>query len=224
MNDLPRLLLLLGLAGTGFTFLGSAALWFMDEERRVRRALRRVLKSEPEAMIVTRGRGRGAGFSFASGLAAVAWDSGAWCLIYRIDELTGAELIVDGDVLARVYRGEARKPLERAVANAGQVTLRLTFDDPHHPDFDLDLFVTGDEMRRLALSPAQAVQEANRWIARAEAILRRPPANRPRPAMAEPERRVAQPAAGPLQSLFDVDDDDDDIDRTPRPPPRSEMH
>ena len=59
-------------------------------------------------------------------------------------------------------------------ASAARVTLRLIFDDPHHPDFDLDLWLAGDEARRRASSPAEAMQEANRWLARAEAILRRP--------------------------------------------------
>ncbi|MES2342541.1 MAG: hypothetical protein V4597_12740 [Pseudomonadota bacterium] len=174
MNDVVRLLLLLALAGTAVTFAGSAAIWFFDEERRIGRALRRVLKGEPEALLVAKGRGRGVGFSFATGLAAVAWDSGAWCLIYRIDELVGAELIIDGQVVARVHREEPRRALDQRVSHAARVTLRLIFDDPQNPDFELDLWVTGDEARRVAASPGAAVLEANRWLARAEAILRRP--------------------------------------------------
>jgi hypothetical protein len=158
LNEAARLLLMLAIAGAGVTFLGSAALWFLDEDRRVRRALARVLKGQPEAVLVARGRGRGVGVSFETGLAAVAWDLGRWCLIYRIDE--------------------PRRPLERVVGNAAQVTLRLIFDDPRNPDFDLDLWLSGDEARRESRSPADAVQEANSWLARAEAILRRPAAPR----------------------------------------------
>lgn len=178
MNEAARLLLMLAIAGAGVTFLGSASLWFLDEDRRVRRALARVLKGVPEAVLVARGRGRGVGVSFETGLAAVAWDLGRWCLIYRIDELVGAELLIDGQVVARVFRGEPRRPLERVVGNAAQVTLRLIFDDPRNPDFDLDLWLSGDEARRETRSPADAVQEANSWLARAEAILRRPAAPR----------------------------------------------
>lgn len=174
MSEIARLLLMLALAGTTVTFLGSAAIWYLDETRRIARSLRKVLEAEPEAMVVARGRGRGAGFSFSTGLAAVTWDNGGWCLIYRIDELSGAEIIVDGQVLARAARGEPRRPLDQVVAHAARVTLRLIFDDPRHPDFDLDLWVTGDEQRRSGGSPAEAVSEANRWLARAEAILRRP--------------------------------------------------
>lgn len=179
MSEWPRLLLLLVLAGVLVTLLGSAAIWLFDEERRIRRALKRVLKAPAEAVILTRGRGRGAGFNFSTGLMAVAWDAGRWLLVYRLDELMGAELIVDGQVLARAYRGEPRRALDQSVEHAARVTLRLIFDDPHYPDFDLDLWLAGDEARRRATSPSEAVQEANHWLARAEVVLRRPIAPRP---------------------------------------------
>ena len=181
MSELPRLLLLLAIAGVAMTFLGSAALWLFDEERRIRRARTRVLKAPPDSLLLARGRGRGAGFSFASGLAAVAWDNGGWCLIYRIDELIGAELLVDGQVVARASRGEPRRALDQIAADANQVTLRLIFDDARYPDFGLDLYVIGDELRRQPMTATVAIQEANQWLARAEAILRRPAAPRGRP-------------------------------------------
>lgn len=165
MNEALRLLLMLALTGTAVTFAGSAAIWFLDEDRRVRRALKHVLKGAPEAVVAARGRGRGAGFSFATGLCAVAWDAGAWCLVYRIDELMGAEIIVDGQVLARVFRDEPRRALDQIVSQASRVTLRLVFDDPNNPDFDMDLWVAGDEARRRPTSPAERVAEANSWMA-----------------------------------------------------------
>ncbi|WP_323690504.1 hypothetical protein [Phenylobacterium sp. 58.2.17] len=186
MNEWPRLFLLLALAGVVVTLLGSAAAWLMDEERRIRRALKRVLKGPAEAVIIARGRGRGAGFNTSTGLMGVAWDAGAWLLIYRLDELMGAEVIVDGQVVARAYRGEPRRALDQTMEHAARVTLRLIFDDPHHPDFDLDLWLAGDETRRRATSPGDAMQEANRWLARAEAILRRPIAPRVAAAMPGP--------------------------------------
>lgn len=178
MSEWPQLILLLVLAGLAVTVLGSAAIWLMDEERRIRRELKRVLKDAPEAMIVAPGRGRGAGFNFTTGLVAVAWDSGRWLLVYRLDELAGAELIVDGQVLAKAYRGEPRRGLDQPVEHAARVTLRLIFDDPHYPDFDLDLWLAGDEARRKATTPGDAAQEASQWINRAEAVLRRPIAPR----------------------------------------------
>ncbi|WP_304170610.1 hypothetical protein [Phenylobacterium aquaticum] len=208
MSEIARLLLMVALAGTAVTFFGSAAIWYMDETRRILRSLRKVLQADPEAMVVARGRGRGAGFSFTTGLAAVTWDSGAWCLIYRIDELAGAEMIVDGQVLARAFRNEPRRALDQVVGHASRVTLRLVFDDPHHPDFDLDLWVAGDEQRRAGGSPAEAVSEANRWLARAEAILRRParaaPAPPPPVVAAPPPPEPPQPQTPHAQAAWDA--------------------
>jgi hypothetical protein len=184
MSELWRLLLLVTLSASAVTFVGSAAIWFMDEERRIRRALRHVLKGAPETVIVAKGRGRGAGFNFTTNQAAVAWDSGAWCLLYRIDELMGAELSVDGQVIGRVFRGEPRRAIDQIVQQAGQVTLKLIFDDPRHPDFELDLWLEGDQQRRESRSPADAIQEANRWLLRADAIVRRPLAPKAKPAPA----------------------------------------
>lgn len=196
MDELPSLLLLLVLCGGAVTLLGSAAIWWMEEDRRIQRALRKVLRGELDAVVVARGRGRGAGFSFASNLAGVAWDAGAWCLVYRIDELVGVEVIVDGEVAARAYRGEPRRALDRVAGEASRVTLRLIFDDPANPDFELDLWLAGDELRRKPSTPAQAIQEANRWLARAEAILRRPLPPRAPP---EPAVNLAPPPAPPPQ-------------------------
>lgn len=204
MRDVVQLLLLVALAGAGLTLLGAVALWILDETRRIRRALTRVLGADVEIMLVARGRGRGTGVSFATGLCAVAWDAGAWCLVYRIDELMGAELIIDGQVVGRAFRGEPRRALEQLVTEASRVTLRLIFDDPHHPDFDLDLWQAGDERRRAGGSPAGAVQEANRWLARAEAILRLPQAP-----------NVASATAAAVAAALRVDDppwEDDEPD------------
>lgn len=214
MTDMWRLLMMLGLAGTAVTFVGSLALWWLNDERRIRRALRNVLSSEPEAMIVALGRGRGAGFSFASGMLAVAWDRGDWCLLYRIDEVTGAELVIDGTVVAKVFRGEARRALEQQVSSADQVTLRLVFDDPRNPDFELDLWLRGDEARRDDWSPRAAIQEGNRWLARVEAIVRRPA----RPA-APPPQVVAQPAAAAAPAAPDPEPVRAPSPRRAAPPP-----
>lgn len=222
MSELARLLLFVAIAGSAVTFLGSLAIWYGDEDRRLRRALRNVLKSEPEGVVVARGRGRGAGFSFSTNLLAVAWDRGAWCLIYRLDELMGAELLVDGQVMGRVFRGEGRRAIDHVAPQAQTVTLRLIFDDPRHPDFTLDLWAPGDEQRRDAGSPAELVQEANRWLARCEAIVRRPLPPRPEkpaPAPATVAQRPAPAPPPPAEAFDDFDDEEDDDDFHAPPPP-----
>jgi len=207
MSEFWRLLVLVAIAGSAVTFMGSAAIWFMDEERRIRRALRHVLKGDPETVIIAHGRGKGAGFSFDTNTAAVAWDNGTWCLLYRIDELMGAELSVDNQVIGRVFRGEQRRAIDQIVQQASRVCLRMIFDDPRHPDFELDLWLEGDQQQRQSRSPALAIQEANRWLARAEAIVRRPLAPRgpsPAPAAKAAEPEIARrPAPAAPAETFD---------------------
>ncbi|PIB93060.1 hypothetical protein [Caulobacter sp. FWC2] len=215
MSELARLLLFVAIAGSAVTFLGSLAIWYGDEDRRLRRALRHVLKSDPEGFVVARGRGRGAGFSFSTNLLAVAWDRGAWCLIYRLEELMGAELLVDGQVMGRVFRGEGRRAIDHVAPQAQSVTLRLIFDDPRHPDFALELWAPGDEQRRESRSPGELMQEANRWLARCEAIVRRPLPPRPTQPTAAPVV-AARPA--PIPEPVDYEDEDEDDDFRPPPP------
>lgn len=225
MNDFLRLFLLVLLGGAGVTLLGSAAIWWMEEERRLQRALRHVLGAKPESLIIAPGRGRACGFSFTSGLAAVAWDSGAWCLVYRLDEVLGAELIVDGHVAGRAFRGEPRRALDVIATEAAEVRLRLLFEDPQHPDFDLDLWEEGDEARRPGASAAKAVQEANRWLARVEAILRR--AERPRPgpipvrpaAPVPPAPPAPAPKAAPAAAEPEAWEEEEEEEEAPTPAP-----
>lgn len=223
MSELARLLLFVAIAGTAVTFMGSFAIWYGDEDRRIRRALRNVLKSEPEGVIVARGRGRGAGFSFSTNLLAVAWDRGGWCLVYRLEELTGAELLVDNQVMGRVFRGEGRRAIDHMSPQADTVTLRLVFDDPRHPDFTLDLWTPGDEQRRESRSAGELVQEANRWLARCEAIVRRPLPPRPEkapPVAVTPSPAPFRPAAAPPPPPEAFDDEpDDDMFAAPEPAP-----
>jgi hypothetical protein len=212
VSEAARLMLLLALAGAGVTFLGSAATWLMDPQQRMQRSLKRVLKGWPDAMLLSPPSGRGAGFAFDSALLAVCWDNGAWCLIYRIDELAGAELLIDGQVVGRALRGEPSRVLDRAGGASESVVLRLIFDDPRHPDFDLDLWTRADQFRRVAASPSEAIAEANSWLARTEAILRKP---RPVPPPAAPAVAAAAAMAG-----YDDDDEEDYKDFSPEPAPK----
>lgn len=195
MRDVAQLLLLVALSGAAVTCAGAGVIWLRDDLRRIRSALRRVLGGDPEIMLIARGRGRGVGISLAERKCVVAWDGGAWCMIYGLDEIMGVELIIDGQIVGRTFRGEPRRALDQVVTQASRVTLRMIFDDPHHPDFDLDLWQAGDERRRLTGSPAEAVTEANRWLARVEAILRRPQASRADMAatVALPPKRAGAP-------------------------------
>jgi hypothetical protein len=194
MDEVTRLLLLVGVAGIAVTVLAGVARWNANEGRRIRRGLKAVLKGDTHGFLPALGRGRGIGFNFTSNKVAVVWDTGAWGLVYGLDELVGAEVIVDGMVVGRVHRGEQRMALNAFDAER-QVSLRLVFDDLAQPDFVLDLWLPDDEGRRYELPPAEAIGEANRWLARIEALLRRPAAPRPAPVA----RRPDAPAFTPLE-------------------------
>ena len=186
MHDLVRLLVLLGAAGMVLTAAGAVAIWRADEGRRIRRGLKIILKGDLHGYLVAGGRGRGMGFNFTSNQVGVAWDYGAWGLVYRLDELIGAEVIADGVVVGRVHRGENRRALDSLGGAEHRVALRLVFDDLAKPEFVLDLWLPADETRRGAFTAAEALEECNRWLARIEALFRRPMAPRPAPQVAAP--------------------------------------
>jgi hypothetical protein len=119
-------------------------------------------------------------------------DSG---LVYRLDEVEGAELIVDGEVAARVRRGEAGRPLERLNRMAEHVALRLIFADPRHPDFELELKGERDAEVGAGAPAEEAVRQGRRWLAHVDSILRRRPP--PEPPRAAPLKPRAPPPAAP---------------------------
>jgi hypothetical protein len=194
VQNLFRLMLVLGMAGSALTFAGSAAAWWFDEDRRLRRLIWRALGGEPDGAIVARGRNTAAGFRTAANQIVVMHEGGAKALLYPLSALIGAELIVDGQVVARALRDEPRRALDQLAGAATAVTLRLVFDDPRHPDFMLDLWLPEDEARRAARPPAAAIEEGRAWLARAEAILRRGPERAPQQTLvASPPAEVELP-------------------------------
>jgi hypothetical protein len=210
MDEVARLLVLLAVAGAALTFLGGVVIWSMDEGRRTRRGLRVMLKGDTHGLLVARGRGRGVGFNFTQNIVACSWDQGAWGLVYQLDELIGAEAIADGQVVARVHRGEVRRALDSLGGAEERVALRLAFNDLTYPEFVLDLWLPQDEGRRDGFSPEEALEECNRWLARIEALFRRPTTNRAVPVFAAPPAPAAT-APAPLPTfLTDADEDEDE--------------
>jgi hypothetical protein len=172
MPHLDPLLLIIASAPLVLTGIGRVGGWYNEEARRIRRGLRKVLKGNADALIVAHGQGRGAALNFATGMLAVAWDAGEWCLIYRIDELVGLELVVDGQVAPLTCTHE-HWPREAPAHAREQISLRLIFNDPRHADFVLELW---NSQRR---DSAQALDEAARWLARVAPLLRRKPPRTP---------------------------------------------
>jgi len=172
MGEWLRLVAVVALSGAALTVAATVAARLMTEERRLLRVFRKGLGAAPDAYVIARGAGRGAALSLQTRRIATVWDGGRWRLDYSLDELIGAELELDGEIAARVVRGEERRRLDRSSAADREVLLRLLFDDPRHPDFELQLWPvrprkTGEPRARAA------VAEANRWLGRVEAVLRR---------------------------------------------------
>ena len=211
MHNLVRFILIIGFAGSATTLLAGLWAWWNEEDRRLRRIARRVLGGPPDAAIIARGRNSAAAFRLASDEVLVMRHGGASALLYPMRLLVGAELIVDGEVVARAVQGEARRALDRIATEARRVSLRLIFDNAAHPDFDLDLWLPEDGLRRDAKPPAVAIQDARGWLARAEAILRRPEVashrQDPIPAVAPIAASVSEPAPEPYQAEPEFDDD-----------------
>ena len=205
MDEVARLLVLLAVAGAALTLLGGVVIWRMDEGRRTRRGLRVMLKGDTHGLLVARGRGRGVGFNFTQNIVACSWDQGAWGLVYQLDELVGAEAIADGQVVARVHRGEARRALDSLGGAEDRVALRLVFNDLTHPEFVLDLWLPTDDTRRDGFGPEEALEECNRWLARIEAMFRRPTGSRT--AFVAPPPSTVAPVAPPPSFLAAADDE-----------------
>lgn len=219
-----RLGLLLVLAGSALTALAALFAWYAEEHRRLARAFRKVLGAAPDSELVAHGQGRGVAFSLQRNVIAVAWDAGAWCLVYRLEELIGVELVIDGQVAARAFRGEQRRPLDQRPRDAGAVAMRLVFDDPQHPDFEMALWPPPANHRRAPETAGAVIQDANRWLARAEAVLRRyAPAATPAaiaaaapPPAPPPPPPPPSPPESPPPSALDIppweDEPDEDFD------------
>lgn len=170
MGEAIRAVLLIALAAA---FLATAALgfsWWMEPERRLRRAMRRTVLGRAETEAFSPAEGRAAALDFEAGQVVVLWDRGANGLVYGFEETTGGEIIVDGHVVARVRRGDERKALDVMAPDAEQVVLRLMFADPRHPEFELSLW-NADRPAPTA-SPAEALRLGRRWLSHIEALLR----------------------------------------------------
>ncbi|MBL8552655.1 MAG: hypothetical protein JNL41_00145 [Phenylobacterium sp.] len=209
MDEAARLLTLLALAGGALTLVGGAFAYFLDETRRIRRALAAGLGgAAPQPMLIARGRGVGIGFDLSAGAVVVTWDKGGWRLCYRLTELVGVELIVDRAVAARAFRGEPRRALDQLADPQERVRLRFVFDDPTHPDFALDLWLPEDDGLPKRMDAPEALGEANRWMARMDSILRRAGQGVAKAPATAPVVRQAAARAAPPPALFDDDDDD----------------
>ena len=170
MDEALRLVLLVSLAAAALTTAALTLNWWMEPERRLRRAMLKSLGAVAEAEAISASEGRAAGLDFEGGQIAVLWDRGAHGLVYGFHEVEGGEIIVDGHVVARVRRGEARKALDVMAPEAELVTLRLLFVDARYPEFELALWNAVAPGH--AGSPSEAMRLGRRWLSHIEALLK----------------------------------------------------
>lgn len=167
-------LFLIGFAGAAGIALLAIGAWWLEPGARVARLLRQGLAGPPEVLSTAPARSQGAALAIDERKLAVVRGPGDPGLVYDLDELVGAELIFDGQVAARMFRGEGRRPLDQIAPDVSRVVLRFVFDDPHDPEFEFELYQPTDAARRDSIGPEAAVIMARRWFARLEAVLRQP--------------------------------------------------
>jgi hypothetical protein len=173
MRDVLGVIVLISAFALAAMAVGAMAAWRLEPGRRTLRALSRVLGAAPEAAAIAAPRGQGLGIRVSDGHLAVVRGPGDRGLIYDLDELYGVELIFDGQVAARMHRGEPRRALDQIFPQAARVIVRLVFDDLRDPEFELELLAPADFSGRSPPDPQMAVQEGRRWFARLEAVIRR---------------------------------------------------
>lgn len=170
MGEAFRVVLLVGLVAALLTTGALGLSWWMEPDRRLRRALAKALGGASEAEAVSVAEGKACALNFGNGQLVVLWGRGARGLAYDFGEVEGGEIIVDGHVVARVRRNEARKSLEVMVPDAEQIVLRLMFDDARHPEFELALWDAAAPAP--TGSPAEAMRLGRRWLSHVEALLK----------------------------------------------------
>lgn len=171
MGHAARFVLGVLLIAVAVTAAAAVAGWWLAPQRRTERALARILGARPDGAAVSPERSNGLAVSAARGAIALVRFAGDPGLLHPLGALRGAELMLDGEVRARVFRGEGRRPLDRIdPAAGGRVTLRVILDDPADPAFEVDLWRPADRPRP-GHDPAAALHAARGAYARLEAAV-----------------------------------------------------
>ena len=170
MSEAFRVILLIALTAAFLTTGALMLSWWMEPERRLKRALMKSLGVKADTEALSPAEGRAAGLDFEGGQVVVLWKRGSQGLVYGFDEVEGGEIIVDGHVVARIQRGEARKSLDVMAPDAEQVVLRLMFADARHPEFEMVLWDAA--LPAQTGSPGEALRLGRRWLSHLEALLK----------------------------------------------------
>jgi len=195
------------LVGLGACAVASAAFalaWWREPSRRAARTAATRLGGQADVVFTAPLRGQGVGLRVKPPGVAVVRRSGDPGLVFGFEEVIGIELIFDGEVRARAFRGEPRRPLDIIRPAASQISVRLVFDDVRYPDFELELIRPDDG----PMDPAPCVDAARKLFSHVEAIIRQPPAIASRPAEPDlpPPQAQAPPRPPPIPPDLDLDE------------------
>ncbi len=172
MPQAARAIFLLIAAGLALTCVIVVIGWWREPHRRLGRAMRGVLGGPADVIAMDIAHGQSAALLVDEGKIGVLRGFDDTGLVFDMDELIGAELIFDGQVCARVFKGEGRRPLDHISPAVSRIALRLVFDDIRDPEFLLELW-SPNHGPSDDPAAAEAMTSARRWFARAEAVLRR---------------------------------------------------
>ncbi len=214
---------------TGTAAITAAALayrWWMEPARLTRRILAARLGGGLDALVMASDRGQGIALRVTPPGIAVLRGPGDRGLAFGFEELIGVELMINGDVRARAFRDEPRRPLDITRVRLEHLAIRLVFDDLRYPEFELCLRDMGQEGADQADRSAAALDSARRMFAHLEAVLRQNggAAISPRPAPAPepvpvPVPPPVPPSAPPhLSTDGETDLDEEDADDDDGPP------
>ena len=116
--------------------------------------------------------------------------------LYTVNDLIGIEVFVNDKIVARVLRNGPHKMFDDIAPEVHRVTIRLVFDDPSHPDYELVLWDPHDALTARAEGPRAAMETARKWFYHIEAIIRRPQPREIKPVPTSPPP-VPEPAKIP---------------------------
>ncbi len=146
----------------------------MAEDQRLTRVFRQALETKPDAALIGHGSGCGVALSLASRRIVTVWDHRRLAHgPIRWRNCSAPSSTSTARVAARAMLGEPRRLLDRSSGAETEVRLRPTVRRAASSGLRTGLLWPAKAGRGAPTKPREAISEANRWIARVEALLRR---------------------------------------------------
>ena len=176
----------------------------VEQPRKLEDEVREALAgAKPEVESIEPVRKAALAISYAANKIVIIRDFGKKpTRLYTVNDLVGIEVFVNDKVVARILRSGPHKMFDDIAPEVHRVTIRLVFDDPSHPDYELVLWDPHDALTARAEGPRAAMETARKWFYHVEAIIRRPQPREIKPVPTSPPpvpepAKVAAVAEGP---------------------------